>query len=267
MNNKKSLLPKSTKNEVQTKLKQAKRKSSFQAEKRTEYINKAVLKFSPTAWAKLLYLRDKSDNEVGGFGITESADLLYVSDFMTVKQKVSAISVSFDDEAVSNFFDDQVDLGRKPEQFARIWIHCHPGDSPEPSILDEETFERVFGGCQWAILFVVGRRNHTYARLSFNVGPGGQILIPVGVDYSRDFGPSDHGQWNAEYSTNVVVENSYSPLRKSSDEKTESGLRDYALPYDFVEELENMDPTERQFILDEMGARPDPWDEESEVSF
>jgi hypothetical protein len=248
-------------------LKQAKRKSSFQAEKRTEYINKAVLKFSPTAWAKLLYLRDKSDNEVGGFGITESADLLYVSDFMTVKQKVSAISVSFDDEAVSNFFDDQVDLGRRPEQFARIWIHCHPGDSPEPSILDEETFERVFGGCQWAILFVVGRRNHTYARLSFNVGPGGQILIPVQVDYSRDFGPSDHGQWNAEYSTNVVVENSYSPLRKSSDEKTESGLRDYALPYDFVEELENMDPTERQFILDELGAMPDPWDDESEVSF
>lgn len=252
MNNKKTMLPRSTKTEIQAKLKKAKHKSSLQLEKKTEYTNRAVLKFCPTAWAKLLYLRDKSDNEVGGFGITESDDLLYVSNFMTVKQKVSAVSVSFDDEAVSNFFDDQVDLGRKPEQFARIWIHCHPADSPEPSILDEETFERVFGVCQWAVLFVVGRRNQTYARLSFNVGPGGQMLVPVQVDYSRDFGPSNHEQWDAEYNANVVVENSFGTFRKISDEKAKSGFRDYALPYDFVDELENMDPTERQFILDEL---------------
>ena len=89
-----------------------------------------VLRFSPTAWAKLLYFRDKTDNEIGGFGITEPDDLLFVSDFLTVKQKVTAVSVSFEDEAVANFFDDQVDLGKKPEQFARIWIHCHPGGAP-----------------------------------------------------------------------------------------------------------------------------------------
>ena len=29
-----------------------------------------VLRFSPTAWAKLLYFRDRSDTEVGGFGVT-----------------------------------------------------------------------------------------------------------------------------------------------------------------------------------------------------
>lgn len=225
------------------------------------------MRFSPTAWAKLLYFRDKKENEIGGFGITESSDLLYVSSFVTVKQKVSAVSVSFDDEAVANFFDDQVDLGKKPEQFARIWIHCHPGDSPEPSIIDEETFERVFGGCQWAVMFVVGQRNQIYARLSFNVGPGGQILIPVQVDYSRDFGPSDHDGWDAEYSANVVAENRPGTLRRSSDEKAESDFRDYALLYDFVDELDDMDPAERQFILDELGAGPDPWDDESEVIF
>ncbi|MCP4259365.1 MAG: DUF397 domain-containing protein [Planctomycetes bacterium] len=229
--------------------------------------SRPVLRFSPTAWAKLLYFRDKTDNEIGGFGVTEAKDLLYVSDFVTVKQKVTAVSVSFEDEAVSNFFDDQVDLGRKPEQFARLWIHCHPGDSPEPSILDEETFERVFGGCQWAILFVVDRMNKTYARLSFNVGPGANILIPVYVDYNRDFGPSDHDQWDAEYNANIIAEIRLITLRKIDDEKEESDLNDYALPYDFVDELEDMDPTERQFILDELGTRQDPWDDESEVSF
>jgi hypothetical protein len=226
-----------------------------------------VLRFSPTAWAKLLYFRDKTDNKIGGFSVTEADDLLYVRDFVTVKQKVTAVSVSFEDEAVSNFFDDQVDFGRKPEQFARIWIHCHPGDSPEPSIIDEDTFERVFGGCQWAVMFVVDRMNKTYARLSFNIGPGANILIPVRIDYGRKFGPSDHDQWDAEYNANVVAENHLIILRKIADEKEESDLCDYALPYDFVDELEDMDPTERQFILDEFGARQDPWDNEGEVSF
>ena len=82
-----------------------------------------TLRFSPTAWAKLLYFRDQSDNEVGGFGITDPDDLLFVQDVVAVKQEVTSISVKFDDEAVSKFFDEQVDLGRKPEQFARLWLH------------------------------------------------------------------------------------------------------------------------------------------------
>ena len=85
-------------------------------------------------------------------------------------------SVAFDDEAVADFFDHQVDAGRKPEQFARIWLHSHPGDSPQPSTVDEETFERVFGRCQWAVMFVVGRSGKTYARLRFSVGPGARGL-------------------------------------------------------------------------------------------
>ena len=104
-----------------------------------------VLRFTPTAWAKLLFFRDCGDTEVGGFGITAKDNLLLVEDFATVRQKVGVVSVSFDDEAVADFFERQVDLGRKPEQFARIWLHTHPGDSPQPSMVDEETFDRVFG--------------------------------------------------------------------------------------------------------------------------
>jgi hypothetical protein len=74
--------------------------------------DRLALRFNPTAWAKLLYFRDKSDNEVGGFGIAESDDLLLITDFVAVKQQVTAVSVKFDDEAVSNFFEDQVDLAK-----------------------------------------------------------------------------------------------------------------------------------------------------------
>jgi len=191
MNNTQTKLQEPIRTEVQNNPQQLNQKSSIQAEKiKDKQTRKLALRFSPTAWAKLLYFRDKSDNEVSGFGVTEPEDLLCVKEFVTVKQEVTAISIKLDDEAVADFFDTQVDLGRKPEQFARIWLHTHPGNSPGPSAVDEETFARVFGNCQWAVMFILAQGNRTYAKLSFNVGPGGQVLIPVEIDYSCEFGPT-----------------------------------------------------------------------------
>jgi hypothetical protein len=64
----------------------------------------------PTAWAKLLFLLDRSTNEVGRFGISMAEDLLYVQDVALVSQRVAGASVSFDDESVVDFFEAQVDL-------------------------------------------------------------------------------------------------------------------------------------------------------------
>ena len=50
-----------------------------------------ALRFSPTAWAKLLHFRDKTQNEVGGFGITAPDDLLFVQEFITVRQDVTCV--------------------------------------------------------------------------------------------------------------------------------------------------------------------------------
>jgi proteasome lid subunit RPN8/RPN11 len=104
-----------------------------------------TLRFGPTAWAKLLYLRDRGDTEVGGFGIAAEGDLLYVEDFVLVKQTCTPVSVSFEDESVANYFDSQADRGRPPERCARIWIHTHPGRSPAPSTTDEESAPHVSG--------------------------------------------------------------------------------------------------------------------------
>ena len=251
----------STKTKIQANLKQAQQRSSLQAEKKAEHTRELALRFSPTAWAKLLYFRDKSDNEVGGFGVTEPDDLLFVKEFVTVKQEVTVVSVKFDDEAVADFFDTQVDLGRKPEQFARIWLHSHPGSSPEPSAIDEETFKRVFGNCQWALMFVVAQNNKTYARLSFNIGPGGQVLIPVEIDYGQDFGPSDHELWDAEYNANVKAIEWLSDQTNKVIKSSRDDLSGYAFPYDFLDEFEKMEPEERQIILDELAERPELWDE------
>jgi hypothetical protein len=162
-----------------------------------------VLRFSPTAWAKLVFLRDYGDTEVGGFGLAAKDDLLLVEDVALVKQSCTGMSVSFDDESVADFFDRQVDAGRKIEQFARIWVHTHPGDFPQPSLTDERTFCRAFGKNDWSLMFILAQDGQSYARLQFGVGPGGSLLIPVAVDYSRPFTASDYGVWEEEYLANV----------------------------------------------------------------
>ncbi len=161
------------------------------------------LRFTPTAWAKLLFLRDYGDTEVGGFGIAASNDLLLVEDVQLVKQKCTWAHVAFDDESVADFFDDQVDAQRRPEQFARIWVHTHPGNCPLPSPTDEETFDRVFGRSDWAVMFILASEGQSYARLRFNVGPSADLEIPVGIDYASTFGGCAFDAWEQEYLANV----------------------------------------------------------------
>jgi proteasome lid subunit RPN8/RPN11 len=161
------------------------------------------LRFSPTAWSKLLLLRDKGPTEVGGFGIAPAGDLLYVEDIQLVQQTCTSISIAFDDSAVAEFFDDQIDAGRRPEQVGRIWIHTHPGDSAQPSHVDEDTFKRVFGPCDWAVMFILAREGETYCRLRFRAGPGGAFEIPVQVDFQEPFAGSNFEVWAGEYDTTV----------------------------------------------------------------
>jgi len=223
-------------------------------------------------------MRDVTDNEVGGFGITEAEDLLFVTNFVLVKQKVTAVSVSFEDESVADFFEDQVEAGRQPEQFGRIWLHSHPGDSPEPSCTDESTFARVFGSCDWAIMFIVAQDSKTFARLRFNAGPGGEVKIPVYVDYSYEFDAADFEAWKQQYLANVVEDTVFSLTGKS---KSTSGKQQDEVDIfgdnsfeetsvftnqDLLSEIDSMEPMEREMFMEELSVRSDFWDE-SEVIY
>ncbi len=168
-----------------------------------------MLRFSSKAWAKLLFLRDYGDTEVGGFGISASGNLVHVEDVLLVKQVCSWAHVAFDDDSVADFFDRQVDSGRQPQQFGRIWIHTHPGDSPQPSRTDEETFSRVFGNADWAVMFILAQGGQAYARLRFNTGPTADIEMQVKVEHPRSIASSTVDEWEAEYLANVTAE---SPL-------------------------------------------------------
>jgi hypothetical protein len=161
-----------------------------------------------------LFLRDQGSTEVGGFGISAPDDLLLVQDIVLVRQLCSAVTVKFEDEAVADHFDDYVDLGYTPERFARIWVHTHPGDSAIPSSTDEETFARCFGSSDWAIMFILAQGGETYARLALNAGPGGDLMLPVEIDFSRPMPASEEQDWEQAYLASVTEECLFQPRQE-----------------------------------------------------
>ena len=104
------------------------------------------LRFSPYAWAKLIYLRDRGSTEVGGFGITEPDDPKFVQDV--------------------------------------------------------ETFARVFGNCDWSVMFILARNGATYAELKHSDRSKAEKLS-VGIDFKPQFAASNHSAWEEEYRQSV----------------------------------------------------------------
>src|SRR6188472_4409476 len=94
-----------------------------------------ALVLSPLAFLKLQFFLHAGDTEVGGFGVSRGPagdELLCLSDFVTVPQATTCVTVGFDDAAVADYFDAMADAGRSPAEVARVWVHTHPGASAEP---------------------------------------------------------------------------------------------------------------------------------------
>ena len=156
-----------------------KRRRQSRSERRTQ-----ALTFSTLAWLKFQFLCHAGPTEVGGFALSHPDEPLFVEDVLVVQQNCTVVSVAFEDVAVADLFDEMADAGIPPNRFARIWLHTHPGASVDPSSVDETTFARVFGACDWSIMAILGRTGRMSARLQFTTGPGAAISLPTRVDWS-----------------------------------------------------------------------------------
>lgn len=165
-----------------------------------------------------------------------------MEDIQLVLQTASEVTVAFDDEAVADFFDRHVDQGLQVQQFARVWLHTHPGDSPFPSELDEETFSRVFGRSDWSVMFILAQSGKHYVRLQFGVGPGGSLEIAAEVDFAQPFAESQHVAWEKEYLSCVRPE---PPLAS----------RNLLDPVEWPLELED-------YTVESFADEPETWDED-----
>ena len=197
--------------------------------------------FSPMAWLKLQYFCHRGDTEVGGFGISAQDNSLYIEDFVTVRQDTSPVTVSLRDDAVADHFDRCVDLKLTPERFARIWLHTHPGASVQPSRTDEETFTRVFGGCDWAVMFILGRTGKTFARLSLSGPVKIELELTTTVDWAQWPAHAFEGpsleylleQWADEYGSNINSAPRFDELMR--DELRANGF-DWIEDWDWLDE-------------------------------
>jgi hypothetical protein len=158
------------------------------------------LRLTPAVWAKLVFWRDIGETEIAAFGVTDPDDPLLVIELHLVKQQADWLNVAIDDAALADYFDEQVDLGRQPCEFARVWLHTHPGDSAYPSSVDEATFERAFGNTDGAIMAIVAAGGQVYARRN-SVGQPERLSLVV--DFSEQFEASDQEAWFEEYEAKV----------------------------------------------------------------
>ncbi|QDT66652.1 MPN domain-containing protein [Calycomorphotria hydatis] len=169
-------------------------------------LSQPVLRFTPYAWAKLLFLREAIDVEVSGFGITSPEDLLFVEEIFLVPQTGSVAFTSMDDGGVADYFDTQVELGRNPAEFGRIWIHTHPGRCPQPSGTDEETFQRCFGGTDWAVMFILAEGEQSYGRLRVGYQPGFTVELCPEISFENPFEGCEPEQWQHELDQAVRID-------------------------------------------------------------
>ena len=165
-----------------------------------------VLRFRPTAWAKLLYLRDAGDTEIGGFGITLSDDPLLVESIELVDQKTSPVHVEFLDTSVADFFDTQVDVGRHPDRFGGFGFTPIRAARPSRASRMKRRLHASSAG------LVLGRCS--FWPVADSPIPGSdsmwglvvQLVIPVELDFRPPFVGSQHDAWQSEYAACVRPE-------------------------------------------------------------
>lgn len=163
-----------------------------------------TLRFSPYAWAKLLFMQSSGPTEVAGFCITGTDDPLLVTDFKLIKQYCTAASFDFDEGSLADYQELMTDAGVELWKCCRILAHTHPC-GPSPSEIDEKNFRKVFSSPDWAIMFIVGDNGEVYCRLKINVAPGVEKLLKVRVDFVVPFYESNHDAWKKEYADNVFA--------------------------------------------------------------
>jgi proteasome lid subunit RPN8/RPN11 len=237
-----------------------------------------TLRFTPYAWAKLLYMQKAGKTEVAGYCVTGTNDPFLVTDFRLVKQDCTCVTFDFDEDDMAEYQELMLDTGLAVWQSSRILGHTHPGSCPNPSEPDEKNFRKVFTRPDWAIMLIVAKDGSIYCRLKINVGPGVEKLMKVQVDFGSTFQASDHAAWQKEYKEKVTENNFVMTGREGLVGSTNVHSRQHIQiaseeDIDFWNEyIEEQDKKGSQLEeeLDEIDCQPDfdcQWDYDGNVCY
>lgn len=130
------------------------------------------------AFAKLLWFRKNCNEnnvnetnyanssflEVSLMGVSageEGDDLITVEDFVCVPQECTSGNTEPTDDGMAIYFENMMfDRGIMPNRCGRIWAHTHPGQSPQPSGTDEDTYRKWFSQAEFAVMYILAEGNN-----------------------------------------------------------------------------------------------------------
>ena len=165
------------------------------------------LRFSPYAWAKVVFMCTKTDTEVGMMGVSRNGDPLVIDDILVPKQTANSAYNNFD---MDSYSDETaalaVDHGVKPACCQRVWIHTHPAGVDGPSGTDEVTFRESYGKdrCDWAVMMIMTKAGKVYARMRASIaGVDREFMINTRVDWSLPLKGFDPDGWSKELAERV----------------------------------------------------------------
>ena len=132
-----------------------------------------------------------------------------------------------DETATANYYEDQIVKGKPP----RIWIHTHPGDSAEPSMVDESQLSQYFATSNYIIMFILAHNGEVYCRLRVQHHKNDQHifadqLLRVSVDWTsvKKINPE---VWEREFKRNIKEEDIFEDQEDVEDEE-EDDIKNYA---------------------------------------
>lgn len=163
-------------------------------------------RFSPYAFQKVIYMRDKGGTEVSGFCITDSHAKDLVVDFQLVKQTCTSVTTDMDKDGLSDFIETMADQDISPGECMRVWLHTHPGSSPSPSGTDEKTFEGLMEKYPYIVMLIIAKGGAQFGRIGFTQGCGGYADVDWEVDWTIPGEAVDFDEWDAEYEAFVHEE-------------------------------------------------------------
>lgn len=162
------------------------------------------LRFTPYAWAQYVTIRDAGNTEVGAYGITAEDDPLLVVALILPQQTVSVATVEVDGDALLDMTEALNEAGFPPHRWSRVWCHTHPGESAQPSGVDEVYFDGL--DQEWSAMVILADGGDEYCRFAWNPkrGAPGACVSSIEVDYSREFEGSCQEKWLEEYKAKVT---------------------------------------------------------------
>jgi hypothetical protein len=170
--------------------------------------------FSPAAFHKYLYMANAmgGHTEVGGYGVHrllgEHGTVIYVDEFVTVRQAVTPAFCSLDPDAANEAVVARcvADDAFNPNRFLACWCHTHPGFSVTPSSIDWATFAD-HDSADWAGMIICDRKGNLGAHVRWRTAFGSRIKeVKVSVDWegtALGAGGLDPAAWAAEYEANI----------------------------------------------------------------